>query len=288
MLLPDLLSAALRGLSFIALLQAAGAVMFLAAFGGGLGQSADPIARVARVSAWAALVLLPLQFGLEAARMTGHLAGVLDLQMQRFALGMPGAKVLLVRMAGLVLLLTTLSLSQPTGLRQLVRAGGVLAIAASFALIGHTVSADMRWLLAPLIVMHVLIAAFWFGSLQPLSCVAKAEPVPVTARLVAQFTRIASVLVPLILVAGLVLTWCLTDGLDGLWSSYGFIIAAKLLLFVLLMVLAGANKWVLGPAMASGDASAVRRFRIVVAGEWMLIAIALVATAVLTTFYSPG
>lgn len=288
MLLPDVLSAALRGLSFIALLQAAGVVAFLAVFGSGLGKSADAITGVARASAWAALMLLPLQFCLEAARMTGSLAGVLDLQMQRFALSTPGAKVLLLRMAGLVLLLTSLWRSRPTGLRQLMRAAGVLAISASFALIGHTLSADMRWLLAPLIVVHVLIAAFWFGSLWPLACVAKSEPVLVAARLVAQFSRIASVLVPLILVAGFVLTYRLTDGLKGMWSTYGLIIAAKLLSFVLLMALAGANKWILGPVMAGGDAGAVRRFRAAVAVEWMLIAVVLMATAVLTAFHSPG
>lgn len=286
LLLPDLLSAALRGLSFIALLQAAGAAIFLAVFGRSLEKSAGAVARVARVAALAALVLLPLQFCLEAARMTGNLAGVLDLQMQRFALGTPGARVLLLRLAGLVLILT--SLSHPAGFHRIVGAAGALAIGASFAMIGHTTTADIRWLLAPLVVAHVLIASFWFGALWPLVCVATSEPVPVSSRLIAKFSRIASALVPLILIAGLVIGYRLTGGLEGMWSTYGRIIAAKLLLFVLLMVLAGANKWILGPAMATGDPVAVRRFRICVALEWMLIAIVLVATAVLTTFYSPG
>ena len=191
---PDLLSAFLRGLSFVALAQAAGGMIFLLMFGAVLGPSRHRIERTARVSALAALVLLPAQFALEAARMAGNLAGVLDTGLQAFALSTSLAHVLAARMIGVVLLLLALTGSRPW--TRLAGASAVLLLAGSFALTGHTAADDQRWLLAPLLVLHVLVVSFWFGALRPLIHVTAGEPASVSAQVVARFSRIAGWMVP--------------------------------------------------------------------------------------------
>ena len=57
--------------------------------------------------------------------------------------------------------------------------------------------------------------------------------------------------------------------------------------FAALMGLAALNKWRLGPAISRGDTRALRTLQTSVAIEWGLIVVALIATATLTTYFSP-
>jgi putative copper export protein len=57
--------------------------------------------------------------------------------------------------------------------------------------------------------------------------------------------------------------------------------------FTLLMGLAAANKWRLGPALAQGTADSGRRFRRAVGAEYVLIVAVLTITVVMTSFFSP-
>lgn len=282
---PDLLSAFLRGLSFVALAQAAGGMIFLLMFGAVLGPSRHRIERTARVSALAALVLLPAQFALEAARMAGNLAGVLDTGLQAFALSTSLAHVVAARMIGVVLLLLALTGSRPW--TRLAGASAVLLLAGSFALTGHTAADDQRWLLAPLLVLHVLIVSFWFGALSPLLHVTTSEPAAVSAQVVARFSRIAGWMVPGILLAGLFLAARLLPDMRALGTPYGMSLVAKVTIFAALMGLAAFNRWRLGPSLAIGLPQARRNFRLAVATEWTLIVFVLMGTAILTTFWSP-
>lgn len=282
---PDLLSALLRGLSFVALAQAAGGALFLVTFGAALGPSRRRIERLVRLAALAALVILPAQFALEAARMAGSFAGVTDAGLQRFALSTSLAHVLAMRMSGLVMLLLIPTRSHTPG-----RISGLLAallLAGSFSLAGHTSTDSQRWLLGPLVTLHVLIVSFWFGALLPLMLVAQQERAEAAALVVARFSRIAGWLVPGILVAGLILAAWLLKGFQALQTMYGALLAIKLAVFISLLGLAALNRWFMGPALASGNPRARRRFRQTVRLEWMLIAAVLVGTAFLTTLWSP-
>ena len=164
---------------------------------------------------------------------------------------------------------------------------GALLIALSFALTGHTATSPLRWLLGPMVVLHVAVVCFWFGALWPLLRVAGAEPADVAARVVGRFSWLASRLVPGILLAGLVLMAGLLPDMQALRDGYGLALLAKLGAFALLMWLAAWNKWRLGPALARGEAGARRRFAMAVGTEMIVIALVLVGTAVLTTFGSP-
>jgi putative copper export protein len=284
--LPDLLSACLRGLSFVAMMQAAGAMLFLARFGAALGPSRRSIERRGSMAAVAALVLVLVQFSLEAARMAGSFAGIFDAELQLFALSTPSASVLALRVIGLLLVLVGIKRSLTTAV--LVGLTGVLLVAASFALTGHTASHVGRWLLAPLLVVHVLIVSFWFGSLRPLLHIVEGEPARRAAELAARFSRIAGILVPIILIAGLVIAVRLLSGVQSLRTAYGSILVAKVLAFAALMALAAFNRWRWAPALASGDHRARRSFRAAVMTEWTIIVLVLLSTAFLTTFWSPS
>ena len=284
-MLPDVLSVTLRGLSFITMAQAAGAVLFMTLAAGLLNASRAPIRRIAMLAAAAGLLLLPMQFALEAARMAGDMAGAMDLSLQRFALSTAAGTVLAVRMAALLLIL--IAVARGGALARGAGITGALLIAVSFALTGHTATSPVRWLLGPMVVLHVAIACFWFGALWPLLRVAGAEPADVAARVVGRFSWLASRLVPAILLAGIVLMAALLPDMRALRDGYGLALLAKLGAFALLMWLAAWNKWRLGPALARGGAGARRRFALAVGTEMIVIALVLAGTAVLTALGSP-
>ena len=56
---------------------------------------------------------------------------------------------------------------------------------------------------------------------------------------------------------------------------------------LVLMTLAAQNKWRLGPRLLEGDGSAVPRLQRTIKIEWLLIAVVLAATAVITSLYAP-
>jgi putative copper export protein len=164
--------------------------------------------------------------------------------------------------------------------------GAVLAIGA-FTLTGHTSVNVHRGALAVLLMLHLFVLAFWFGALWPL-CIATLRETPARAAdIIDRFTAVASWLVPVILLAGLVMAVLLLPSLSALSEPYGELLIAKVLGFALLMGLAAANKWRLGPALMSGTAQSGRRFRRSVAAEFVLIAAVLTITAVMTSFFSP-
>ncbi len=285
-MLPDVMSAALRGLSFVAMAQAAGAVLFVLLFGSVLGMSLQRIRRTAQVAVISGLVLVPAQFLLEAARMSGSLSGLVDRDLQLFALSTPVAKVMVVRILGLAILAMALQIRNR--LRMPAAVAGVFLVSASFALVGHTTMDTLRWLLGPAIVLHVLIVAFWFGSLRPLIQVVNQESSQVAAKVVERFSRLASITVPLVFLVGLLMTFRLLPDWDAISSLYGLALLGKVLAFGVLMGLAALNKWRLGPALATGGVTAAREFCDAVAIEGLIIVVVLLGTATLTTFLSPA
>ena len=284
-MLPDVLSAALRALSFVALFQAAGAAIFVATFRKDLGDSLHAIRRIAQFAGVAALAFVLLHLALEAGRMAGSLGGVLDPALQKRVLTSSVGTVAALRVAGLTLLLV--GVRGRNGFAWVLAVTGANLALFSFALIGHTAVDSARWMLAPLLLAHVFIVAFWFGALLPLRAVAKHDPYVSAGEVVDRFSRIAFWLVPGILIAGTILSVALVPDLTVLRQPYGTLLLAKVAGFTVLMALAAWNKWRLGPAIKRGDGLAIARFKRVVAFEYALISGVLAITAVLTSFFSP-
>jgi putative copper export protein len=113
---------------------------------------------------------------------------------------------------------------------------------AGFLLAGHRSAHALRWLLAPLLALHLLIVAFWFGALVPLATVSRAETPPNAPQIVERLSVIAGTLVPLIALAGFIMAWILAGTLGVLRKPNGELLTAKFAGFALLMLLTAYNK----------------------------------------------
>lgn len=309
--MPDILSVVLRAISFVLQFQAAGAVFFAAAFGPALTLSLPGIRKLARVTATVALFVVAAHYAVEAARMADDMAGMLDVSLQTQAWNSAAGGSFTVRVLGLLLIVAGMravparvtanqifaaSRGSPFSLflkrlsaqgLTLVGVAGALLVVVSFTLMGHTAVSPRRALLAPLLLAHLLVVAFWFGALWPLCLVSLRESRDRTARVITVFSAAALWLVPLILMVGVGMAVVLLPNVAALRQPYGALLIAKAALFALLLVLAALNKWRFGPAIGRGDPQAGRGFRVVVSIEYGFIVAVLAVTAVMTMFFSP-
>jgi putative copper export protein len=280
--LADVIPIGLRALAFMAVLQAAGVPMFVSLGGNDLARAARPIRALGIWTAAVGLVLTGAHQLVEPARLAGDLSGVLDVSLQRMLLASDAGTAASVRMLGLGLLLGgQLGAGRPAALI------GAALVAASFAFMGHTAADDQRWWLAPVLVAHLAIVAFWFGALWPLLLTARYETLDATARIVAKLSRLAVRLVPMIFVAGVLLAIGLVPDVASLGTPYGALLLTKIGAFALLMAVAARNKWRLGPRLGRADETALRALRRSVQTEWVLIAGVVAVTATMTAVFSP-
>ena len=283
--MPDVVSVILRALSFVLLFQAAGAAIFVAIFGRRLAGSQVSVRRLGQAAAIAAIVLVAAHYALEAARMAGEMSGMWDPTLQGMAWNSPARAALMCRLLGLMLI--AVGLRGRTGRWTIAAIGGAVLATGAFTLTGHTSVSAHRVALAVLLMLHLLVVAFWFGALWPLYMASLRETPAGAADIIERFTAVATWLVPVILLAGIVMAVLLLPNVSALSEPYGLLLIAKVVGFAALMGLAAANKWRLGPALVHGPAQSGRWFRRSVAAEYVLIAVVLTITAVMTSFYSP-
>ena len=197
----------------------------------------------------------------------------------------PGRAVWL-RLSGLALLVTGLLFAR---LRLAAAVPGGLAVLASFGLVGHVQDGAHSLQLRALLTLHLLAAALWIGSLWPLWRLATAPGPERVAAVMARFGKLAGGVVVCLVLAGAVLTWMLLDGFRALFvTPYGLMLLAKLGLVGLLLFFAAMNKWRFVPALAAGEAQAGLRLRRSIAAEIALVCMILLATALLTSAFSPA
>ncbi|WP_149536726.1 CopD family protein [Siccirubricoccus phaeus] len=206
-------------------------------------------ARLRRWAASAALLGMAAGLGVLVAQV-GELTGsesLLDPEAWGVVLGSrAGASYGL----GGVGLLLVAALSLGSRWAALAAAGGVV-VCASYALLGHTTALAPRPLLAGLLLVHLLVAAYWIGSLPPLAWAARRDG-PGAARLVEDWARISSVAVPVLVAAGLLLAWWILGGIGELLGSwYGWALLAKVSLVAALLGFAAWHRFRLTPALAA-------------------------------------
>jgi putative copper export protein len=281
----DELSVTVRALSFVLLFQAAGIAIFLALYGEKLTNSRTAVRRLGQMSALAALVFVAAHYALEAARMAGDFSGLWDTSLHGMVWHSSARAALIMRLVGLGLVAVGLR-GDGSPKSMLALLGAVLACLA-FALTGHTSVSAHRPALAALLMIHLFVVAFWFGALVPLYLASARESPARAWELTERFTRLATWAVPVILLAGAAMAFLLLPSVAALREPYGQLLIAKVVGFTLLMGLAAANKWRLGPALAQGTMDGGRRFRRAVGAEYVLIVAVLTITAVMTSFFSP-
>lgn len=292
-MLPDLLSVVAKALGFVCALQSGGIALFGALFEVEASAVRDDIRRFGRRLAVVATLVVLLHYGLEPARMAGGLSGIWDPSLQKLAATSGVAWAAVLRIIGLAFVVAALSGVRGVGGAApysvpLRAAGwlGALLVAASFTATGHTTAPAHRWALAGLLLTHLLVIEFWLGALLPLILITRHAPSS-AARTIRRFSSLATLLVPLILVAGIGMVWLLIPSLQVFREPYGQLLLTKVAGFAALLGLASLNKWKLVPALEAGDSAAARTLQRSAAGEYLLIVIVLAVTAVMTSFFSP-
>jgi putative copper export protein len=278
----DIIAIVVRTLGLAAMLQAVGIFVFTALFGSQVPALTAELRATVRWMAVAGAVLVLIHQLLQAGRMTGSMDGILDASLQRDALLSHAGLANAMRMAGLLAIIAAAGVS---GSRILGLCGGLL-VAASFTATGHTSAHPLRVVLAPLLALHLWILAFWFGALWPLFRVTALAPAAASA-VVNRFSRLATVMVPAVAVAGLLMAVAILPTWRSVGTAYGLLLCAKVLGFVVLMGLAALNKLRLAPALGRGSLAGRRALRCSLVAEGLLIAIVLAITAAMTAMFSP-
>jgi putative copper export protein len=267
---------------------------------------------LARIAAVAALCLAVAHYVLIPAWLAGNLGSTFDSSLSELLRESDAGTANIVRIVGLAVLF--LSLDRRTRLNTIATRFALALTLLSFALMGHTAIHPLRWLLAPLLLVHVVVAAFWFGALWPLRELAAREPAERGAATIAAYTKLATRLVPAVLICGVLIGLVFIRSLAKLATrlvpavlicgvliglvfirslaelatGYGALVLGKAAAFGVLMYLAALNKGRYAPAVESGEARAVRSFRRTAAAEWSVLAAVLVATALMTALYAPA
>jgi putative copper resistance protein D len=272
-------------------LVAAGSVMLKLVFRDMPACGQSVLARQLVIAAWLGISLVLLQWPLQAAFLGGGtVASAFDPFLLAVIFESAQGNRILLAISGLVLLHAALLERGRIGFAAPVLGVlGAVIVLLAFVQVGHTRD-EPRWLLGGLLLLHLAAVAFWIAALIPLHRLARsANDDRATARLLAQFGRVAVGVVGLLLVAGAFLGWMLVGGLQPLLATgYGQVLFVKLLLVAALLAVAAWNKWRLVPAFERGDATARARLRRSIRGEMLLVLAILLATALLTTTASPG
>lgn len=277
-----LLAIAAKAAGYGAALLAMGGVLFVLLFSRQADASVLRLAkRLAALAALLGLAILAARFGIRAARISGMgWDGATDPTMLGFVWQSPLGTAAIWRGLGEAAILAVLL----PGAGLWVAVGGAVAVAASYAQVGHSLG-DPRAVLAAFLVLHLLAAAFWVGALAPLR---RAARTPDGAVLLHRFGIVAASGVAILAATGIALAWLLSGSLLALLgTAYGWGLLTKVAVVAVLLGLAALNKWRLVPALRAGQADAARLLRRSIAVEGAAVLFILLLTAAITTVTTP-
>lgn len=269
----------LRATYYVGSLGGAGLAFFSLLFGG-RPNSGDPM-RLGRWCAGAALLGIVAGGGVLAAQ-TVELTGGATL------LDTTAWKVVLGSRAGVSYGLGGLGLLLVAALRfgrrwAILAAAGGMLVCASYTLLGHSTSLTPRPVLAGLLLVHLVVAAYWIGSLPPLAWAARRSGHD-AARLIEDWARIAALIVPVLTVAGVVLAWQILGGLEQLFGSwYGWALLVKVSLVAVMLTFAAWHRYDLTPALTVGVPGAGKRLARSITAEAIVAVLVLYAAAELVS-----
>jgi putative copper resistance protein D len=228
-----------------------------------------------------ALVACVLGFMLRGAALTGGADGMIDPEMLGLLWQTSVGDVLVLRITGAILIIVGVFI--PFVGQWIALAGGLLALW-SFAQIGHIPGLEpigVRLLL----LLHLLGVAFWIGILGPLRTLSLRQGyLSNAAKLGHRFGQMASVIVPAMILAGLIMAWMLLGDVRALTTTgYGQTLLIKIALVGVVLTLAAANKLRFVPAMQAGDDKAARHLARSIEIVTTVILMVIVATATLTS-----
>lgn len=171
---------------------------------------------------------------------------------------------------------------------RIVALAGAAVAALSLVVTGHTRTTEPGWLVVTADAVHVAAGITWIGGLRGLTIVlARASHIPAshTATVLARFSTAAAWTVAAVAATGLILAWRIPGDIRGLASTgYGQLLLIKVSLVLLVVLVAGWNRYVLLPrVLPSNDTSAVGSLRSAIQGEAVVLGLVLLITGVLTS-----
>jgi putative copper resistance protein D len=271
-----------KSADYAAALLAMGGPLFMLAF----RTAPVDVLRLARkitfVAVLVGIAVLALRFGIRAARISGMgLDGATDTMMLGFVWDSPLGTAAIWRGVGAFLVLA-IFIEEIVGIG--ISLVGAVLIAVSYTFIGHSL-ADPRWILASLLTVHLLFAAFWIAALIPLYRVAEHKDASI---LLHRFGKIASATVTVLVLAGMTFAWLMVGSITALFTTaYGWVLLTKVAFVTGLMGLAAHNKWRLVPALEKGGTSSATHLKRSILIEIVAVALILIATAGLTSVTTP-
>ena len=171
--------------------------------------------------------------------------------------------VSMVRLTLTVLLAASLACGHRWQPARWLALGSAVCLIAAIAWTGHAASTPyaLGYLHLAADALHLLGAAAWIGGLMSLALLlhvlsgyrASAKPT-LQLDVVSRFSRLGIVSVATLVVSGIINAWILVGSLRALVATdYGRILMLKIAAFMLMLTLAGANRFWLTPRLAAPD-----------------------------------
>ena len=281
-----ILTPLLRFAFYPALLLAIGGVIFSSVMARHLGLAIQAYTgRVTMRAAFAGLCIAGLQIPAAAGNMAGDLAGMGDPLLIALVLETPAGAAAVMAAAGFLLILVVeLAVKDPSHPLRITGPGIVIL---SMLLAGHVTTGGLQ--VGVLLAVHLAGLGFWLGALLPLRAMCR-DPQSfggqaALADLANVFGRRAIWIVPVLLIAGTLYAVMLVGSVAALATTpYGQVLMVKVGLVSGLLGLAALNKFLLVPALLSGEAAAPLRLRRSIDWELAGVAAVLLATSLMTTF----
>lgn len=266
---------------YLGILFAAGTVFYSTLFETEKAKSSFSSRFAILVFASVGIVASFVIYGIQAARLTGEAASMLDPEMLGILWETPVGTVMIMRVLGLLFLLACPFIGTIGKVLGVI--GSILALA-SFTQIGH-VTNTASILPKILLLLHLIGIALWVGILLPLFKLSSdVDFISTTSGIAHRFGKIASGFVSVLLIAGGWLAFELVGSMQNLFfTSYGQTLLAKITLIVGLLGLAAANKLRFVPALIAEDIAALIHLRTSVRFEIILVVLVLLLTAILTS-----
>lgn len=237
--------------------------------------------RTAALLAGAAIVFAALRLAIVNVQIGGSIDKLLDAATLAWTWPALAASSILIGL-GAALLLASLVLRT-----KVAAALGAVALAASFALTGHSQALETPGLAPWAVAVHVLIAAFWVAAPISLWPHARLSDAIVVAR-AERFSRRAMIAVPILFGLGLWLAWLLAGGVNALvGSSYGQLLIAKLVAAAAALALGAYNKEIVTRKLRAAPGAGRRALAATLGFDALLFAAALLFVGLATTLTGP-
>ncbi len=144
------------------------------------------------------------------------------------------------------------SVALSTSIKQSILGLSLIVLSYTFSLFGHV--SELGVFEKVLLMLHVLVMAWWFGALFPLKQACHEQDYEQLYSVMDKFGRQASIAVCLLLIAGLWLAFQLVGNVEELFSSsYGQTLLLKLALVTSILGIAAKHKLKLVPQLKNND-----------------------------------